>query len=247
MKYNDKRSYKDSHSTVGYGQHYDRYYNRDTYDSRVWGLEKIVITKILKKYFSEDVDSYLDFACGTGRVCEYLEDRAKNSTGVDVTEEMLRIARGRCKKTEFVLNDITENNALISKRFDLITGFRFFLNAEDKLKHSALKEVSRMLKKEGVFIINIHGNKNSIRHLPFLVRNILDKRILLNEMSIGELEKYLKKYNLKIVEIHGLSFMPVIFAKMLPRKIWKKIELFVYSLQIFNKYGIDLVIVIKHE
>lgn len=246
MNYNDTKSYKDSHSGKGYGKFYDSCYKEDTFDSRIWELEKGVIDRILKKYFPVKADKYLDFACGTGRICEYLESKVNESTGVDLAEEMVQIAEEKCKKTKFIVEDITHNNSLGSNRFDLITAFRFFLNAEDNLRKNALKEIAMMLKRDGMLIINIHGNKHSLRHIPFLIRNFFDKKALVTELSIQEVEDYLHLCDLKIVDIYGLSFMPVIFSKIFPKNIWIKMENFLGNLKIFNKFGTDLVIVIKH-
>lgn len=249
MRYSNEHSYATSHLEKEHSIFYNSIYSVDSYDNRVWALEKRTLDKILNKYYGgeQKIKDYLDFACGTGRICGFIESRAENSIGVDVSKEMLKIAKKKCLKTKLVLLDATKNNILNNKHFDLITSFRFFLNAEKKLKRKVLSEMSKMLKKDGILIVNIHGNRQSIRHLPFAIRNLFDNETFLSELTKNEFEKYLKEQNLVIKELYGLSFMPVFFAKILPYELWLFIEKSISRIKFINRYAIDLVLVITHE
>ena len=61
----------------------------------------------------------LDFACGTGRITEFLEDKVNYSTGVDVSESMLKIARKKLKLTKIIKADLTKKNILIGTKYNL--------------------------------------------------------------------------------------------------------------------------------
>jgi predicted TPR repeat methyltransferase len=132
-------SYRDSHKHTGKGAEYEVHYQTQAWDRFLWSREQKILLNILDKYFANRDIHLLDFACGTGRVTNLLENRVATSTGVDVSESMLTIAREKLKRTEIIQADITrEKNILKPKKFNLITAFRFFLNAEPELRLAAV-------------------------------------------------------------------------------------------------------------
>lgn len=241
MKY---KTYKNSHKLKNYGKKYDKVYRRDTYSARVWILEKEILGKIINKYFKTKINNYLDFACGTGRIIGFINKNAINAYGIDISGEMLKEARIKFKKINFILLDIIKNLNKFKQKFNLITSFRFFLNAEDSLKKKILKAISQLIDDNGIFVFNIHGNKNSIRHFAVFFRKLLFKTKV-NETSYAEMEKLLNENNLRISEIYGLNFLPFIFIKFLPKKLWLTIEKSIYKLKFLNNFGIQLIFVSK--
>jgi SAM-dependent methyltransferase len=102
---------------------------------------------------------YLDFACGSGRILTALEDRVNEAVGLDISEEMISIARDRVRRAALVQGDITQELLLEGRKFELITAFRFILNAEPSLRLSAMKEVaSRLASPRSVLVFTNHGN-----------------------------------------------------------------------------------------
>ena len=51
------------------------------------------INELIKKYGIEKTELVLDLACGTGKITRLLADRGYDMTGVDLSPEMLSIAR----------------------------------------------------------------------------------------------------------------------------------------------------------
>ena len=249
MKYSSANSYRDSHMSEQHSNFYERfYYMGDTYDTRLWKMEEWILDKIIDKYFGSSIPiNYLDFACGTGRVCAYLEEKVENSLGIDISRKMLEIARGKVKKTQLVEGDMTKKNILAEKKFNLVTSFRFFLNAESELRDDALKSIYPVLIQDGILVFNIHGNINSVRHIPLFLKKIKNGYWTKSELSIKDIECFLKKQNFHIVEVHGISFMPKSFSKILPLSVWIFLEKMFYKLKIVNNYCIDLVIVAKKD
>ncbi len=62
--------------------------------------------------------SLLDVACGTGRHVEHFM-QALNCTGVDISGQLLDIARQRCPTVRFVQADMTDFD--LDERFDVVT------------------------------------------------------------------------------------------------------------------------------
>jgi SAM-dependent methyltransferase len=153
--------YTESHQGEGKGESYDAHYLSDPWDRFLWAREQQVMDIILKKYFKGVEINLLDFACGTGRVTSFLEHYANQSTGVDVSETMLAEAQKKLSKTSFFKADITNESALAGRKFNLITAFRFFLNAEPSLRANVIKSLVPHLEDDGYLIFNNHHCLNS--------------------------------------------------------------------------------------
>lgn len=87
----ENMSYRESHTKKGHD--YSKSFEEVPHQSMVWQLERRVLDRIVAKYFPKDKPRHFDFACGTGRILGYLADRVRTSTGVDVSDTMLSVAR----------------------------------------------------------------------------------------------------------------------------------------------------------
>lgn len=205
---NMKSNYTETHKKSGIGSFYDsELYSGDGWSDRTWEIEKHILSKILK---GRKKSKILDFATGTGRIAKFLEDSGfKNITGVDSSEEMLKPAREKLKKTNLVCTDITKSkNKLANKNgvFDTIIAFRFFLNAEERLRNNVLKSLNKLIKKDGVLIINIHANKNSIFKLcKYFPKNFGRRDRVL---SLEETRKLLERNGFTIKKKYSYGFIP---------------------------------------
>jgi ubiquinone/menaquinone biosynthesis C-methylase UbiE len=104
---------------------------------------------------------YLDFACGTGRITSIVAPLVRASTGVDISESMLAGARQKCPRTRFVCVDLTQASAELGP-FDLATSFRFFGNAEPRVRDAVLRALARVVRPGGCLIVNNHRNPDAI-------------------------------------------------------------------------------------
>jgi len=202
-----KISYRDSHKYEGKGAEYEAYYQNKAWQRFLWSREQEIILKILEKYFTGSDIHLLDFACGTGRITEFLENRVKTSTGIDVSGSMLAIAREKLKRTEIIEMDITAENILKPRKFNLITAFRFFLNAEPDLRSAAIKAIAELLDEDGYLVFNNHQNSGSpwikLRYARHRKKNPEDT---FNVMSIEQMKYLAEEAGLKIVEIYPAGF-----------------------------------------
>jgi SAM-dependent methyltransferase len=202
-----KISYKESHKYAGKGAEYEAHYQTEAWERFLWSREQEIILRILDKYFADrDVD-LLDFACGTGRITSILENRVKTSTGVDVSGSMLAIANKKLKRTEIIEADITGENVLKERKFNLITAFRFFLNAEPELRSAATKALVELLGEDGYFVFNNHHSLGSpwikLLHGRHLRKN---PEGIFNVMSIEQMNNLVEGVGLEIVEIYPVGF-----------------------------------------
>ncbi|TSC79446.1 MAG: type 12 methyltransferase [Parcubacteria group bacterium Gr01-1014_29] len=138
-----KTNYRISHQSERVSEIYDEVlYRPGTYDDALWQEEKRVLQRELSQLEKDVANiSYLDFACGTGRLLSFLEDRVNEAVGVDIAEEMLGRARKIVHRARVIRADSTREDPLAGEVFDFITAFRFFLNAEPALREEALPKI----------------------------------------------------------------------------------------------------------
>ncbi len=214
----NKTSYIDSHKYTGKGAEYEQHYQTQAWDRFLWSREQEILLKILETYFAYGEINLLDFACGTGRITSLLENHVTTSTGIDVSESMLKIARKKLKRTEIIEEDITAENILKPRKFNLITAFRFFLNAEPELRIKVMKALAELLTDDGILIFNNHHNLDS----PWIkllnaYRRCRKTTGTFNVMSIAQMRQLATQAGLEIIEIYATGFfhppkIPVSFS-----------------------------------
>ena len=202
-----KISYRESHKYAAKGAEYERYYETQAWERFLWSREREILQEMIEKCFAGREIHLLDFACGTGRITSLLEDRVTTSTGVDVSGSMLAVARRKLKRTEIIEADITAENILKPRQFNLITAFRFFLNAEQELRSLAIEELVELLTEDGYLIFNNHHNLGSpwIKLLHSRHRRVNPEGIF-NVMSIEQMKALAASAGLEIVEIYPVGF-----------------------------------------
>jgi len=203
----EEYTYRDSHKYASKGTEYEAYYESQPWQRFLWSREREIILRILEKYFAGRDIHLLDFACGTGRITSLLEDRVKTSTGVDVSSSMLAIARGRLKRTEIIEADITVDNVLKARKFNLITAFRFFVNAEPALRSAAMAALAKLLSEDGFLIFNNHQSYGSpwIK-LLYMRHQQKNSEGVFNVMTIDEMRKLVERVGMEIVELYPVGF-----------------------------------------
>jgi SAM-dependent methyltransferase len=202
-----ENSYRDSHKYAGKGTEYEQYYESGSWPRFLWSREQQIILRILEKYFAERDVHLLDFACGTGRITALLEDHVKTSAGVDVSDSMLAFARQKLKRTEIIKADITVENVLKPRTFNLITAFRFFLNAEPALRSAALRALVELLDEDGYLVFNNHRCFDCPwTKLSYALHELKNPSGTFNVMSIREMEELVGEAGLEIVELYPVGF-----------------------------------------
>jgi SAM-dependent methyltransferase len=154
-------SYSESHKDRG--DQYDGYLAGNAFDNYMAVWEARRVREIVNRLFPGGVPRYLDFACGTGRMTSVIAALAQHVTGVDVSESMLAHARNKLPAVRFVCADITKSTADIgAEKFDLVSAFRFFGNAEHELRLEVLHALGKLLPPGGYLLINNHRNPGSV-------------------------------------------------------------------------------------
>lgn len=160
------------------------------------------------------------------------EEVFPRTTGVDVSETMVNLARERCQRSEIITQDITSTP--LKKQFDVITSFRFFLNAESELRKDVLNAIHENLTENGCLIANVHVNRSSILGRAYHLRNTMLGRVVANTLGFEEFRQLLQDSKFQVEEVYWYSYWPRTgwrmerLAKwMLPAtdKLWSQVKL----------------------
>lgn len=94
-----------------------------------------------------------DFGCGTGRSTRFLRKMGFNTTGVDISEDMLRQARSKDRSGDYHIVNNGDLNGFNDDTFDLVLSAFTFDNipSEDE-KIENLRELKRLLRPDGKII-----------------------------------------------------------------------------------------------
>lgn len=187
------------------GYRYDEHYKNNSWRRFLWSREQLALSDILKVYFPNREINLLDFACGTGRITGFLENRVTTSVGVDISDSMLDEAKQKLARTELIKADIIKENVLAGRKFNLITAFRFFLNAEPEKRKAALEVLVHLLEKDGYFVFNNHRNETA----PLIRLKYKSRRKQRNFMSMSEMSDMVRQAGLEIVKIYPIGFLPI--------------------------------------
>ncbi len=206
---NKENSYRTTHIAKDKGKQYDSYYVNDPWQAFMWHREQICINELLAKHLGNCEIRLLDFACGSGRVTKFLENRVVRSVGVDVSDSMLEQARGKLTQSELFKADLTQENVLKGQKFNLITAFRFFTNAEDELRLSVMQKLPEYLEKDGFLLFNNHHIPDAMyfrtqRLLARIRKKSLDSRVRM--MSMDETLRLITEAGLKPVATRHVGF-----------------------------------------
>ena len=150
-------------SKVSHKRMVQKYYSKRAFDydkqkARTWksrtGFDAQIFNEITKAALNAEKGTGLEIGIGSGRVCFYLIKETEHCfAGIDLSKEMLKLAKGKLtsyrKKSNLLLAD-AEYIPFQDNTFNLVICMStLHYLASPKC---ALKEISRVLKKNGVFI-----------------------------------------------------------------------------------------------
>jgi len=144
----------------------------------------------------------LDLACGFGRHTIPLAKKGYDMTGLDYTEKFIRMAEEKAKKEnlqiEFLIGDMRkipfENH--FAGVISYFTSFGFFSDEEN---FEVLKGVSKALKREGKFLLEIMNRDFLVKNFrPKNWQRLEDGTLVLEENSLDLMTNRLKNYKIII-------------------------------------------------
>lgn len=200
------------------GRYEDKTFGPNSYGDLLWEEEREWLSDFLnRRNLRSPETAYLDFACGTGRVISHLQAAVGRSVGVDISAEMLHVARKKVPRARFLQMDVTAPGSVLPGRFDLITAFRFFLNAQPALREAALEKLAGALAPGGRLVINVQANVPSHRSVRRLVTQATMRRPDHAWLTRAQVAALLLRFGLVVEEEHGYDFLSGLALPLLGR------------------------------
>ncbi len=226
-------------NAVSYKSHFDRqtarsyakdYENPSSYSALLWTIERAQLSRLVQQFrANHNCIDYLDFATGTGRVLSFLENQVDNSTGIEISPEMLAIAEGKLTRSKLLCKDITVPEALPEGQYDLITAFRFVLNAEPDLRFAALRALRARLRDHTSWLVfNNHGNFWSHKALlwPYrtLKHGVRTRPVTGNYLSHREVLQLAREAGLEAKRVDGCGVLSAKALKLVSFEMLARCE-----------------------
>lgn len=147
-----------------YSKYYDLFYKNKDYSEEANFLDNVI------KRFNPETKTILDLGCGTGNHDILLIEKGFEVTGLDLSEEMIEIAKKRVAG-EFFVGDMSEfsiNENGTAKKFDTIVSMFSsigYLTENSKIQ-TFFKSVKKHLKPSGLLIIDCWNGLGVMNELP---------------------------------------------------------------------------------
>jgi len=147
----------------------------------------------------------LDCGCGTGRFADLFVQRGAKVVGMDISENMIKIAKKKVPLAEFVIGDVL-NMPFEERQFDIVACSQVLTHLHEYRK--PLLEMKRVIKENGTITIDM---RNIL--WPFRPLQILRQKIERNSeydphyTHIGNIKKICNNMGLEIEEFRGVGFL----------------------------------------
>ena len=210
---------------------FDTPYYKLLYRNRNEDEARLFIDNILKKINIEPNSKILDLACGTGRHSIYLSKKGFDVVGIDKSKKNILTAKeNENKKLIFFQQEMTKDiNMQFNAIFNFFTSFGY---VDHKYNYDTIENISKNLKKGGLFIIDFLNQKivrkniveyeeKNIENINFNIHRYIENNYIIKEISfkhnktkynfkervmlldLKDFENYFNKNNLKIIDIYG--------------------------------------------
>jgi SAM-dependent methyltransferase len=133
------------------------------YDGRLAGSRLLTVDMELAHRHFVSPGRLVDLGCGTGRLAIDFAGRGFAVLGVDLSEEMLRVAAGKAAQAgvavEFLRVNLVELEALADASFDYAACLFSTLGMIDgaEYRQRAVGHVHRLLRSGGKFLLHVHN------------------------------------------------------------------------------------------
>jgi SAM-dependent methyltransferase len=198
----DTWTYRDTHLGTDKAAEYEQAYAEGYYaDEWAW-FERPFLVRTFSRLRTRGTAEAADFACGTGRVLRVAADVFPMSFGLDISPDMLKVAAANSPTSKLLAFDASAGT--VREQFDVVSAFRFFLNAEDSLRASGAAAMYAMLRPGGSLVVNTHSQPWSPLGITKVMRRVYGTRLrTLSARSLCQLLRH-AGFTIDSVTYHGL-------------------------------------------
>ena len=147
-----------------YSQYYDLIYEDKNYFSEVEYIDSLI------KKNCENTTTLLDMGCGTGKHAELLCEKGYKVHGIDLSQDMLKVANKRKigKEDRLDFSHSSIQNLNIDKKFDVITSLFHVMSYQNTNSEllKAFEVTKKYLNVHGIFIFDFWYGPAVLTDLP---------------------------------------------------------------------------------
>ena len=142
-------------------------------------------------------EKVLDLACGNGRLLESLKGKSIEYLGIDLSEELIKLAKNNYINNDFEVGDLMKLNKFIirNKKYDYVfclAALQHVPGKEARLK--VLKDAKLLLSDKGTFVIS-NWNLWESKHQKKIFKQGILKILGLNKLDFKDLIFFWKDKN----------------------------------------------------
>lgn len=142
-------------------------------NTNLFQAEEFILTYLYDEIKDKAI---LDMGVGSGRTMPYFRELSRDYTGIDYSENMLNYCKGKYSDARLLLCDAKNMDIFEDQAFDVVFSCWNMLddgNHEDR--NRILKEVQRVLRRNGLFIFSSH-NLDFKRRSAYRFRGLVSAR-----------------------------------------------------------------------
>ncbi|MDA0763583.1 MAG: class I SAM-dependent methyltransferase [Proteobacteria bacterium] len=184
-------SYKSSQDLKNYYNDWAKEYDKYTQDVNY--ILAHHVAKVASDFMPDETVTVLDIGCGTGIVGEKLFTHKPKSLidGVDLSIEMINIAKLKIGYNNFYCQDLTLENKYIKEKYDFIISAGTFTLGH--LGAKQLVESIDYLKINGQAIFSVKGDHYENEKFYITLQLCVEKKVIKN-LEIKEINSYNSNY-----------------------------------------------------
>lgn len=170
-------------------------------------IESVTVNGVMEFINFENAKSAIDLGCGNGKLTAILKSNGLNVTGIDISEQMLEIARKEHPGINFICTDATDFS--IEKKVDVIFSKGMIHWVKTEMQDSMLSCISAALKKGGQFVFETGGyGCNELIHnelAKVFVKYGYEYKNPFYFPTVSEYTSLVEKHGMKVVkaEVHN--------------------------------------------
>ena len=147
-----------------YSQYYDLLYSDKDYSAEVGYINNLIQAN------NKNINTLLDMGCGTGKHAELFCNKGYTVHGIDLSEDMLKIAENRRigKENKLSFSHSNIQNLSLNKKFDVVVSLFHVMSYQNSNSElfKAFEVAKKHLKDGGIFIFDFWYGPAVLTDLP---------------------------------------------------------------------------------
>ena len=147
-----------------YSQYYDLFYSDKDYSEEVDYINSLIQAN------NKNINTLLDMGCGTGKHAELFCNKGYTVHGIDLSEDMLKIAENRRigKENKLSFSHSNIQNLSLNKKFDVVVSLFHVMSYQNSNSElfKAFEVAKKHLKDGGIFIFDFWYGPAVLTDLP---------------------------------------------------------------------------------